>query len=250
MKRRFTLIELLVVIAIIAILAGMIMPALGHARAAGQRTNCLNNKKQLVTSMLMYSQGNDGIMVFQSSIGTNPKPYSYFIAGLGAGMNSYMPGKAMLCTSVKTGFKADGSNAAGMINAYDFASGDDATHWYDKARRQNMGRFIIGGDTDNVGYVVEKMKNPGGLILFADAFKGLNGAGDETPYWYFNPVKKDGSNPYYVATVHLNESTVAMADGSASSMNARSLGTSDTGIAYTIDSTFETLYKDGSKVSW
>ena len=239
MKRRFTLIELLVVIAIIAVLAGMIMPALGHARAAGQRTNCLNNKKQLITSMLMYSQANDGIMVFQSSIGTDPKPYSYFIAGLGSGMNAYMPGKAMTCTSVKTGFKADGSNASGMIKAY------EKTNWYTTTRREKMGRFIIGGETDNVGYVVEKMKNPGGLIIFADAFKKLGASDEETPYWYFNVAKEDASNPYYVATVHLSESTVAMADGSASSMNARALAGSDTGVKYTLDANFEKVYDEG-----
>jgi len=215
------------------------MPALGHARAAGQRTNCLNNKKQLVTSMLMYGQANDGIMVFQSSIGTDPKPYSYFIAGLGAGMNAYMPGKAMICTSVKTGFNATGTNAAGMIKAY------DTTNWYTTARRQAMGRFIIGGDTDNIGYVLEKIKNPGGLILFADAFKKLGASEDETPFWYFEPANSGGS--YFAAMVHLNETTVACADGSASAMNARALGTSDSGVSYTIDSNFETLYKDGTK---
>ena len=238
MKSRFTLIELLVVIAIIAILAGMIMPALGHARAAGQRTNCLNNKKQLVTSMLMYSQAYDGIMAFESTVGTALKPYSYILAGKG-GANTFISGKVMMCTSVKTDFKDDCTNASGMIKAY------ETDNWYTTARRQTMGRFISVGDNNEIGYVVEKMKNPGGLILFADAFKKLGASDQETPYWYFNPAKQDNSNPYYAAMVHLNETTVAMADGSASSMNALALAGSDTGVKYTLDSNFEKVYEDG-----
>ena len=89
MKKSFTLIELLVVIAIIAILAGMLLPALNSARERARAASCINNLKQQGVVELLYIADNDGF-VMPNSLGDDAPWIRRLLPYLNGKPNAYI----------------------------------------------------------------------------------------------------------------------------------------------------------------
>ena len=230
MKKKFTLIELLVVIAIIAILAGMLLPALNNARQRGYAAKCMGNEKQLAAAFLMYVDDNNGwaTMFYGQDYLTSHtyKTVKHLTENGYLGhqdmtvfssqtSSQHKLPQILLCparkTDVKTNMRIDYGTNVSLAGQAKFAP------W--KTYANGTANYADSTKYETVLFMPDSMKNPSELVYGTDVPRGYPFFAARN--WSYHYKVHDGEA--YSFKAHGDRSTVFFVDGHVESMRTKDL---------------------------
>ncbi len=248
LKRNFTLIELLVVIAIIAILAGMLLPALNNAKASARRSTCISQLKQLHTAETLYASNNQDYFT-QGMMGgfkwpgdDNTRIYWFAVKDYAAGTYDFTDDRAPLLSYVNRSSKvfmcpeAIKNMETGDLTKVSVGCGYGLNeHW--------LGSY---GTSTKPGIPIRcsAVKDPGNVVMLADSAKTETGHGTGGPAMDYPTLtspwlpysKKAGASGSIHFGRHKSYASIAFVDGHVSSESSRraQIADNEAGKAYLI----------------